>query len=89
MPTVASVAVTLVIKTQSHRGGAWRSGIAKRFVKRRLSHAHEWALVDRMLQSQLDESFVAHQYIIAAQAKSTVNVPSGFWGRSGERLSCA
>ena len=30
--------------------------------------AHEWVLADRMFQSQLDESFVAHQYIIAAQA---------------------
>ena len=30
--------------------------------------AHECVLADRMFQSQLDESFVAHQYIIAAQA---------------------
>ncbi len=30
--------------------------------------AHEWVLADRMFQSQLDESFVAHQYVIAAQA---------------------
>ena len=32
--------------------------------------AHEWVLADRMFQSQLDESFVAHQYVIAAQAAS-------------------
>ena len=31
--------------------------------------AHEFVLADRMFQSQLDESFVAHQYIIAAQAQ--------------------
>ena len=31
--------------------------------------AHEWVLADQMFQSQLDESFVAHQYIIAAQAQ--------------------
>jgi phospholipase C len=45
--------------------------------------AHEWVLADRMFQSQLDESFVAHQYIIAAQAKSSVDVPDGPWGCPG------
>ena len=43
--------------------------------------AHEWVLSDRTFQSQLDESFVAHQYVIAAQAGSAVNLPSGsIWG---------
>ncbi len=42
--------------------------------------AREWVLADRMFQSQIDESFVAHQYIIAAQAKSSVDIPSGLWG---------
>jgi phospholipase C len=42
--------------------------------------AHEWVLADRMFQSQLDESFVAHQYIIAAQAHSSVDLPYGPWG---------
>jgi phospholipase C len=45
--------------------------------------AHEWVLADRMFQSQLDESFVAHQYIIAAQAAWSVNLPSGEWGCGG------
>jgi phospholipase C len=45
--------------------------------------AHEWVLADRMFASQLDESFVAHQYIIAAQAQSSVNVPSFLWGCPG------
>ncbi len=45
--------------------------------------AHEWVLADRMFQSQLDESFVAHQYIIAAQAESSVDVPDSFWGCGG------
>jgi phospholipase C len=45
--------------------------------------AHEWVLADKMFQSQLDESFVAHQYIIAAQAHSSVNLPEGAWGCSG------
>ena len=46
--------------------------------------AREWVLADRMFPSQLDESFVAHQYIIAAQAQSSVNVPQLGWGCGGE-----
>jgi phospholipase C len=42
--------------------------------------AHEWVVADKMFQSQLDESFVAHQYIIAAQAQSTDDIPLGPWG---------
>ncbi len=42
--------------------------------------AHEWTLADNMFQSQLDESFVAHQYVIAAQAQSAANLPNGPWG---------
>jgi phospholipase C len=45
--------------------------------------AHEWVLADKMFASQLDESFVAHQYIIAAQAHSSVDVPNGEWGCEG------
>jgi phospholipase C len=45
--------------------------------------AHEWVLADKMFQSQLDESFVAHQYIIAAQAQSSVDLPYGLWGCGG------
>jgi len=45
--------------------------------------AHEWVLADNMFASQLDESFVAHQYVIAAQAYSSVNVPSFYWGCGG------
>jgi len=45
--------------------------------------AHEWVLGDRMFQSQLDESFVAHQYVVAAQAAWSVNLPSGRWGCGG------
>jgi phospholipase C len=46
--------------------------------------AHEWVLADRMFQSQLDESFVAHQYVIAAQAAWSVNLPTGKWGCDGK-----
>lgn len=45
--------------------------------------AHEFVLADHMFASQLDESFVAHQYIIAAQAQSSVDVPYGEWGCEG------
>ncbi len=45
--------------------------------------AHEGVLADRMFQSQLDESFVAHQYIIAAQANWSVDLPGGAWGCEG------
>jgi phospholipase C len=45
--------------------------------------AHEWVVADHMFQSHLDESFVSHQYIIAAQAKSSVDLPYGFWGCDG------
>ena len=42
--------------------------------------AHEWVLADRMFQSHLDDSFVSHQYAIAAQAQSSVDLPKGPWG---------
>ncbi|HZV76324.1 MAG TPA: alkaline phosphatase family protein [Candidatus Babeliales bacterium] len=46
--------------------------------------AHQWVLADRMFQSQLDESFVAHQYIIAAQAAWAVDLPNSYyWGCQG------
>jgi phospholipase C len=45
--------------------------------------AHEWVLADHMFQSHLDESFVAHQYVIAAQAQRSVDLPDGQWGCGG------
>lgn len=45
--------------------------------------AHEWVLADKNFMSNLDESFVAHQYVIAAQAKRAVDLPGGPWGCSG------
>jgi phospholipase C len=45
--------------------------------------AREWVVGDRMFQSQLDESFVAHQYVIAAQAQSSVDLPYSYWGCKG------
>ena len=45
--------------------------------------AHEWVVADHMFQSHLDESFVGHQYIIAAQAQSSVDLPATLWGCGG------
>jgi phospholipase C len=46
--------------------------------------AHEWVVADHMFQSHLDESFVSHQYVIAAQAQSSVDLPSSLlWGCAG------
>src|ERR1700722_2522946 len=46
--------------------------------------AKEFVLADNMFSSQLDESFVAHQYLIAAQAKSAVDIPATeTWGCDG------
>jgi phospholipase C len=43
-----------------------------------------YVLADEMFASNLDaSSFVSHQYIIAAQASSSVNYPSNSWGCLG------
>jgi phospholipase C len=44
--------------------------------------AHEWVLADRNFQSHLDESFVGHQFLIAAYAGSSVDLPS-LWNQWG------
>ncbi|MGA7094971.1 MAG: alkaline phosphatase family protein [Candidatus Cybelea sp.] len=45
--------------------------------------AHEYVLADRMFASNLDGSFVAHQYMVAAYASHTVDFPIGDWGCEG------
>lgn len=46
--------------------------------------ASQYVLADRMFASNFDgSSFVSHQYIIAGQASSSVNFPSGLWGCGG------
>jgi len=46
--------------------------------------AQQYVLGDNMFQSDWDmSSFVSHQYIIAAQADSTVNFPLAQWGCQG------
>jgi phospholipase C len=45
--------------------------------------AHEWVVADNMFASQLDGSFTAHQYIVAAQSGRAVGIPDGKWSCGG------
>jgi phospholipase C len=45
--------------------------------------AKEYVLGDDMHTSHIDASFVSHQYIIAGQAASEVNLPTSYWGCEG------
>jgi phospholipase C len=45
--------------------------------------ASQYVLADRMFASQIDGSFISHQYIIAGQASTAVDNPSGTWGCEG------
>jgi phospholipase C len=48
------------------------------------SLGHQYVLADQMYASNFDaSSFISHQYIIAAQAVSSVNFPYGAWGCPG------
>ncbi len=46
--------------------------------------AAAYVLADNMFASNLDMSFASHQYIIAGQAESAVNVPNLLWGCGGQ-----
>jgi phospholipase C len=45
--------------------------------------AGQYVLADNMFTSHIDDSFISHQYIIAAQANSAVYFPSSYWGCDG------
>jgi phospholipase C len=45
--------------------------------------AGQYVLADRMFTSNIDASFVSHQYIIAGQAQRSVDLPSIEWGCDG------
>lgn len=47
------------------------------------SIAKQYVLADDMFASNLDASFVAHQYVVAAYSASAVNGPDGLWGCEG------
>jgi phospholipase C len=45
--------------------------------------AEQYVLADNLFQSNLDGSFIAHQYAIASYANHEVNYPSSYWGCQG------
>jgi phospholipase C len=45
--------------------------------------ANQYVLADRMFASNLDGSFVAHQYAVAAYASRAVDYPTRVWGCQG------
>jgi phospholipase C len=45
--------------------------------------AKQYVLADHMFQSNIDGSFISHQYAIAAYANHEVNFPSADWGCEG------
>jgi phospholipase C len=45
--------------------------------------AGQYVIADMMFNSNLDASFVSHQYIIAGQANHEVNIPNYNWGCGG------
>ncbi len=45
--------------------------------------AHEYVLADHMFASNLDGSFISHQYSVAAFASHAVDFPAGAWGCEG------
>ena len=45
--------------------------------------ARQYVLADNLFQSNLDGSFVAHQYMVAAYASHTVDGPNSAWGCEG------
>ncbi len=45
--------------------------------------AHQYVIADHMFASNLDGSFVAHQYAVAAYSSEAVDVPNAQWGCEG------
>jgi phospholipase C len=45
--------------------------------------AKQYVLADKMFASNLDGSFIAHQYVVAAYASRAVDSPGGSWGCEG------
>ncbi|MGB8908334.1 MAG: alkaline phosphatase family protein [Candidatus Cybelea sp.] len=45
--------------------------------------AKQYVLADNMFASNLDGSFIAHQYVVAGFASSAVDFPDGEWGCEG------
>jgi len=70
-------------KEQSHGGPKYPEYVYVNHedTKPYFAMAHEWVVGDKMFASQLDGDYVAHQYVIAAQAGRAVGIPDGQpWG---------
>ena len=48
--------------------------------------ANQYVLADHMFASNLDGSFIAHQYAVAAYASEAVDFPQSYWGCEGGKL---
>ncbi|MEO6989890.1 MAG: alkaline phosphatase family protein, partial [Candidatus Baltobacteraceae bacterium] len=57
--------------------------VPRRLVRPYWQMAGQYVLADHMFQSNLDGSFIAHQYVIAGYASHAVNFPSSVWGCPG------
>jgi phospholipase C len=57
--------------------------VPRRETKLYFAMAKAYVLGDDMFTSQVDASFVSHQYLIAGQANHAVNLPTGLWGCGG------
>jgi phospholipase C len=74
--------------------GSYPSNAAYSYVKKSQiapywTMAKQYVLADETFSSNLDGSFIAHQYTVAAYASHAVNFPAGIWGcagGSGDRL---
>lgn len=59
------------------------SYVRRKQVARYWEIARQYVLADRTFASNLDGSFVAHQYLVAAYASHAVDYPYGAWGCEG------
>jgi phospholipase C len=57
--------------------------VPRREIKPYWMMAQQYVLADNMFASQLDGSFIAHQFAVAAYASRSVNSPGGNWGCEG------
>jgi phospholipase C len=60
--------------------------VSQSVIKPYWSLAKQYVLSDETFASNLDASFVAHQYVVAAYAARTVNGPDGPWGCEGGKV---
>jgi phospholipase C len=57
--------------------------VPRKQVKPYWDMAGQYVLADNMFASNIDASFVAHQYAVAAYASGAVDLPTGTWGCGG------